>query len=96
MKFKPLGDRVVIEVSDLVEKQTAGGLYIPDTISTKNNRGKVLAVGNGARNKSGEVVPLEIVVGDMVIFGEYSGSTIEMDGQKFIVMRENEILAVVK
>lgn len=95
MKIKPLHDRVVIERLDEAEQKTSGGIIIPDTAKEKPQRGKVVAVGDGAFNDKGERNKLDVKVGDQVLFGKYAGNDIKIDGVEYLIMKESEILAVV-
>ncbi len=95
MKLKPLHDRVVIERLDEDEQKSAGGIIIPDTAKEKPQRGKVVATGEGAFNDKGDRNKLDVKVGDEVLFGKYSGNDVKIDGTEYLIMRENEILAVV-
>lgn len=95
MKLKPLHDRVVIERLDENEQKSAGGIIIPDTAKEKPQRGKVVAVGDGAFNDKGDRNKLDVKVGDEVLFGKYSGNDIKVDGHEYLIMKESEILAVV-
>ena len=91
MAFRPLGDRVLVRRVEEEEK-TKGGIIIPDTAKEKPQEGEVIAVGAGKREK-GERVPLDVNVGDRVLFGKYSGSEIKIDGEELLILREEEILA---
>ena len=96
MKFRPLQDRVLIKrIEDDVEK-TKGGLYIPDAAKEKPQKGKVIAVGKGRVSDEGKVTPLDVKVGDKVLFGKYSGSEIKLDGEEHLIMREEDVLAVLE
>jgi chaperonin GroES len=95
MKFRPLHDRVVIRRIEENEK-TAGGIIIPDTAKEKPSQGEVLAVGPGARNEKGELVALDVKVGDVVIFGKWSGSEVKIDGQDLLIMKESDIMGVLE
>ena len=96
MKLQPLADRVIVEPLDAVEK-SAGGIYIPDTAKEKPQEGKVLAVGKGKTLDNGQIHPLEVKVGDVVLYGKYSGSEIkDKEGNSLFIIREEEILAIVK
>lgn len=95
MKIRPLHDRVVVRRAE-EETKSAGGIVLPGSATEKPARGEVLAVGNGKITDSGEVRPLDVKVGDQVIFGQYAGNTIKIDGEELLVMGENEILAVVE
>ncbi len=94
MSFKPLNDRVLVKRVD-VEEKTAGGLFIPETAKEKPSRGEVIAVGSGRVLDNGTRLPLEVKAGDIVIFGKYAGSEIKIDGIEHLVLREEDILAVV-
>ena len=94
MKIRPLHDRVIVQRLDGDDK-TAGGLYIPDTAKEKPIQGKVIAVGAGKRDKSGTLQALEVKEGDRVLFSKYSGTEVKLDGEEHLIMREDDILAVV-
>jgi len=94
MKIRPLHDRVIVKRLD-EEDKTAGGLYIPDTAKEKPIQGKVTAVGAGKRDKDGNVQKLTVKEGDRVLFSKYSGTDIKLDGEEHLIMREDDILAVV-
>ena len=91
-KIQPLDDRVVLKILD-AEEISAGGIVLPDTAKEKPQRGKVTAVGDGTRTKSGKRIKLDVKKGDTVLFGKYAGNDIEIDGEEFKILRENEILA---
>jgi chaperonin GroES len=93
MHFRPLHDRVAIRRIDADEK-TPGGILIPDTAKEKPQRGKVLAVGPGVRTARGEIVPLDVKVGDEVLFGKWSGTEIKIDGVDLLIMKEADIIGV--
>jgi len=95
MKIRPLHDRVVIRRLE-EERTTAGGIVIPDTAAEKPIQGEVLAVGNGKVLESGEHRPLDVKVGDRVLFGKYSGTEVKLDGKEFLVMREDDIMGVIE
>jgi len=96
LKMRPLGDRVVIEPLD-EQEMTASGIVLPETAKEKPQRGKVLAVGPGARDKDGNLVPLDVQVGDTVLFAKYAGTEFKLtSSQKLLVMRENDLLAVLE
>ena len=94
MKIRPLHDRVVVKRIE-EERKTAGGIVIPDNAAEKPDQGEVIAVGNGKILEDGKVRPLDIKVGDRVLFGKYSGSTFKMEGTEYLVMREDDIMGVV-
>ncbi|HYQ91333.1 MAG TPA: co-chaperone GroES [Candidatus Competibacteraceae bacterium] len=93
MKIRPLHDRVVIKRKE-EERLSPGGIVIPDTAKEKPIRGEVLAVGNGKILEDGRIIPLDVKVGDEVLFGKYSGNEIKVDGEELVVMREDDIMAV--
>jgi len=93
MNFKPLSDRVLVRRID-AEDKTAGGIIIPDTAKEKPQQGEVLAVGPGMRDQKGQVHPLDLHVGDRILFGKWSGTEIKIDGQELVVMKETDILGV--
>lgn len=95
MKVRPLQDRVIVKRVD-EEQITKGGIIIPDTAKEKPIEGKVVAVGNGKVLESGKKVPLEVKEGDLVLFGKYSGTEIKVDGEEHLIMREDDIIAVVE
>jgi len=95
MNFRPLHDRLVVKRIDSVEK-TKGGIIIPDTAKEKPQEGEVIAVGPGARDESGKLVPLEVRTGDRVLFGKWSGTEIKIDGEDLIIMKESDILGVIE
>jgi chaperonin GroES len=93
MKIRPLHDRVLIKRLD-EESKTSGGLFIPDTAKEKPIQGKVIAVGSGKRDKDGKVVALDVKAGDKVLFSKYSGTEVKIDGDEHLIMREEDLLAV--
>ncbi len=95
MSIRPLHDRVVIKRME-EERTSAGGIVIPDSATEKPVRGEVLAVGNGKITDSGEVRPLDVKVGDQVLFGKYSGTEVKVDGEDILVMREDDIMGVLE
>ncbi len=95
MKFRPLHDRVLVRRIEEEEK-TVGGIIIPDTAKEKPMQGKVLAVGPGARDEKGELVPLDVKVGDRILFGKYSGSEVKIDGEELIIMKESDIMGILE
>jgi chaperonin GroES len=94
MKLRPLHDRVIIKRLE-EERKTASGIVIPDTAAEKPDQGEVLAVGPGKKNEDGKLVPVDVIVGDKVLFGKYSGTTVRVEGDEILVMREEDIMAVV-
>jgi len=95
MNIRPLHDRVIIKRME-EERTTAGGIVIPDTAAEKPIRGEVIAVGNGKILENGEVRPLDVKVGDKVLFGKYAGTEVKVDGEDLLVMREEDIMAVIE
>ena len=93
MNIRPLHDRVVVERLE-EERKTAGGIVIPDNAAEKPDQGKVIAVGNGRILEDGKIRPLDIKVGDRILFGKYSGSTVKIEGTEYLVMREEDIMGV--
>src|SRR5437588_9074773 len=93
MKIRPLYDRVVVKRIETTE-QMQGGLYIPDTAKEKPQEGEVVAVGKGKRLEDGKIIPLDVQVGDKILFGKYSGSEIKLDGEELLIMREDEVLGI--
>ena len=95
MKVRPLHDRVLIK--RIEEQETVrGGIIIPDTAKEKPQEGEVVAAGSGKRNETGQVFPLEVKAGDRILFGKYSGTEIKLDGQEYLILREDEILGVIE
>ncbi|MEJ6772337.1 MAG: co-chaperone GroES [Pelagibacteraceae bacterium] len=94
MKFRPLHDRVLIESLESEEK-TAGGIIIPDTAKEKPQEGKVIAVGPGAKSEDGKAIPMDVKVGDRVLFGKWSGTEVKVDGKEYSIMKESDIMGVV-
>ena len=95
MNFRPLHDRVVLRRIDEEEK-SAGGIIIPDTAKEKPSQGKIVAVGSGARNENGEITPLDVRVGDTILFGKWSGTEIKIDGKDLLIMKESDIMGISK
>ena len=92
-KFRPLHDRVVVKRTE-EEKKTAGGIIIPDTAKEKPIQGEIIAVGKGAIGEDGKVQPLEVKVGDLVLFGKYGGTDVKIDGEELLIMRESDIMGI--
>ena len=95
MNLRPLQDRIIVKRVE-EETKTAGGLFIPETAKEKPQRGEIVAVGNGKKTEDGKVLPLDVKVGDTVLFGKYAGTEIKVDGNDYLMMREDDILAVVE
>ena len=95
MKFRPLHDRVLIKVLDSEEK-TAGGIIIPDSAKEKPQEGEVVAIGPGIKNDQGKLSPLDVKVGDIVLFGKWSGNDVKIDGKEYSIMKESDIMGISK
>ena|SRR5271157_1929403 len=95
MKFRPLHDRVVVKRVD-AEERTKGGIIIPDTAKEKPQEGEVIAVGPGARDESGKLMPLDVKVGDRILFGKWSGTDIKLDGEDLLIMKESDVMGVIE
>jgi len=93
MAFRPLGDRVLVRRVE-EEAKTKGGIIIPDTAKEKPQEGEVIAVGPGARDDSGKLQPLDVTVGDRILFGKWSGTEVKLDGEDLLIMKESDILGV--
>ena len=93
MKFRPLHDRVVVERLEAEEK-TASGIIIPDSAQEKPQEGKVVAVGGGAKTEDGKIIPMDVKVGDKVLFGKWSGTEIKIDGKEYSIMKESDIMGI--
>ena len=95
MKIRPLHDRVIVKRLE-EERKSAGGILIPDNAAEKPDQGEVIAVGNGKVSEDGKVRPLDVKVGDRILFGKYSGSTVKVEGTEYLVMREEDIMGVLE
>jgi len=95
LKLKPLGNRIVVEPIEQ-EEVTAGGIVLPETAKEKPQKGKVLSIGPGDRNEKGERIPMDINEGDTVLFAKYGGTEIKFDGKKLLILRETDVLAILK
>jgi len=95
MKFRPLHDRVVVRRLEAEEK-TAGGIIIPDTAKEKPMEGEVIAVGAGARDEAGKLVPLDVKAGDRILFGKWSGTEVRLDGEELLIMKESDIMGIIE
>ena len=95
MNLKPLHDRVVVRRIESEEK-TSGGIIIPDTAKEKPQEGEVVAVGPGARNEKGELIALDVKVGDRVLFGKWSGTEVKLDGEELLIMKESDIMGIIE
>ncbi|HAD03728.1 MAG: co-chaperone GroES [Desulfuromonadales bacterium GWD2_61_12] len=95
MKIRPLHDRIIVERLE-EESKTAGGLIIPDTAKEKPQKGKIIAAGKGKVTEDGKVLTLDVKVGDLILFGKYSGTEIKVDGKEYLMMREDDVLGVIE
>ena len=95
MKIRPLHDRIIVKRLE-VERKTASGIVIPDTAAEKPDQGEVKAVGKGKKTDDGKIIPLDVKVGDRVLFGKYSGQTVKVEGDELLVMREEDIMGVIE
>jgi len=95
MKFRPLHDRVVVERID-PEAKSAGGIIIPDAAQEKPSQGEIIAVGPGGRDEAGKLIPIDLKVGDRVLFGKWSGTEVKLDGVDFLIMKESDIMGVLQ
>jgi chaperonin GroES len=93
MKFRPLHDRVVVKRID-AEAKSAGGIIIPDTAQEKPSQGEVIAIGPGGRDEAGKLIPIDLEVGDRVLFGRWSGTEVKLDGEDLLIMKESDIMGV--
>src|SRR3984957_7435190 len=94
MKFRPLHDRVVVRRIDAEEKST-GGIIIPDTAKEKPSQGEVIAVGPGGRDEAGKLIPIDVKVGERVLFGKWSGTEVKIDGRELLIMKESDIMGII-
>jgi chaperonin GroES len=95
MKFRPLHDRVVVRRLEAEEK-TSGGIIIPDTAKERPMEGEVIAVGPGARDEAGKLVPLDVKDGDRILFGKWSGTEVKLDGEELVIMKETDIMGIIE
>lgn len=93
---KPLGDRLLVERLEIAEQKSTGGIIIPDTAKERPTEGKVIAAGEGKRTDSGKIAPLTVKAGDKILFGKWSGTEVKIDGKELIIMREEDVLAIVQ
>jgi chaperonin GroES len=94
MRFKPLGDRILLKQLEAKE-QTKGGIVLPDTAKEKPQEGEIIAVGEGKKNPEGRVVPLSLKIGDKVLYGKYSGTEVAIDGEDYLIIREEDVLGII-
>ncbi len=95
MKLRPLQDRIIVKRLE-EESKTAGGIFIPETAKEKPQKGEVIAVGNGKKTEDGKVLPIDVKAGDKVLFGKYAGTEIKIDGEEYLIMREDDILGIME
>jgi len=95
MSLRPLHDRILVERLDEAEQKSSGGIIIPDSAKEKPQQGRVVAAGNGKKKDDGTVVPLEVKAGDTILFGKYAGSEVTVDDNEYLIMREDEALAII-
>ena len=95
MKFRPLHDRVVVRRID-AEAKSAGGIIIPDTAKEKPQEGEIIAVGPGARDEAGKLVPIDLKAGDRILFGKWSGTEVKIDGEDLLIMKESDVMGVIE
>jgi len=95
MNLRPLQDRIIVKRLE-EETKTAGGIFIPETAKEKPQKGEVIAVGNGKKTEDGKILPIDVKAGDKVLFGKYAGTEIKIDGQEYLIMREDDILGIME
>ena len=95
MKFRPLHDRVVVRRIE-GENKTAGGIIIPDTAKEKPQEGEIIAIGPGGRDESGKLTPIDLKVGDRILFGKWSGTEVKIDGEELLIMKESDVMGVIE
>lgn len=95
MNLRPLQDRIIVKRLE-EETKTAGGIFIPETAKEKPQKGEVIAVGNGKKTEDGKILPVDVKAGDQVLFGKYAGTEIKIDGQEYLIMREDDILGIME
>lgn len=96
VSLKPLGDRVLVERIEQEEEMTPGGIIIPDSAKEKSTQGRVVAAGPGKRDKEGQRIPMEIKVGDRIVFGKWGGNEIKMDGKEYLLLKEDDIYGIIE
>ncbi len=95
MKLRPMQDRIIVKRLE-EETMTAGGIFIPETAKEKPQKGEIIAVGNGKKTEDGKVIPLDVKAGDKVLFGKYAGTEVKIEGEEYLIMREDDILGVME
>ena len=95
MKFRPLHDRVVVKRIDAEEK-SKGGIIIPDTAQEKPSQGEIIAIGPGGRDEAGKLIPIDVRIGDRILFGKWSGTEVKIDGTDYLIMKESDIMGVIE
>ena len=96
MNLQPLGDRVVVKPLSEEDSKTPSGIYIPDTAKEKPQEGEVVAVGPGSKNDDGKIAPMDVKIGDIVLFGKWSGTEVKIDGKEYSIMKESDIMGISK
>ena len=96
MNLQPLGDRVIVKPLSEEDNKTPSGIYIPDTAKEKPQEGEVVAVGPGAMNEAGKIAPMDVKIGDIVLFGKWSGTEVKIDGKEYSIMKESDIMGISK
>ena len=96
MNLQPLGDRVIVKPLSEEDNKTPSGIYIPDTAKEKPQEGEVVAVGPGAKNENGKLTPMDVKIGDVVLFGKWSGTEVKIDGKEYSIMKESDIMGISK
>ncbi len=96
MKFKPLGDRILVKRLEEETAKTSGGIIIPDTAKEKPQRGKIVSLGEGKRTDDGKLLPMRVKKGQEILFGKYSGTEVKIDGEEYIIMREDDVLGIIE
>jgi chaperonin GroES len=95
MKLRPLQDRIIVKRIE-EEAKTAGGIFIPDTAKEKPQMGQIVSVGNGKKTEDGKVIPVDVKAGDKVLFGKYAGTEVKVEGEEYLIMREDDILGIIE
>lgn len=94
IKIKPLADKVIVKTDDVAESKTAGGIIIPDTAKEKPQKGEIVAIGPGRTDENGNIIPMNVKIGDKVLYSKYGGNELEFEGEKYLIMSESDIYAV--
>jgi len=96
LKLKPLGDRLIIQPNEEDDSKSSGGIIIPDTAKEKPQEGKVVAMGSGTRTEDGKIIPMDVKIGDIVLFGKWSGTEVKIEGKEYSIMKESDIMGISK